>query len=627
VDAKMFLDFLYRKFIPKHIEKDIILFTLSKNLVGTSVIGCIGCLFFASYFFVITFYSGMVSVLILFVVFMTTPWIYKRSGSILLARELTVCSLTMALLWLTYQLGGLYSAASFWLLLPPFIAMFLDCVVCAVLWSLLINLALIIIYYYMRNSPTGMEHLVSYPLELQLVSLIGLNFVVMALAYLFVSVKRKSLNQLHYLAFHDVLTDLLNRTAFDDALILELEHIKLTHKKIALFYFDIDNFKSINDILGHRMGDAVLIEVALRISNFLNVKATLSRRGGDEFTLYYIYNEENELDSLGNTLLELIRQPFFIESLELHVRLSIGFARAPFDAEDSITLIRKADIALYQAKKSGKNNCYRYVEEIDKNFSNRLLIEQALPKALKNNELYLNYQPQFATKSLKTIVGLEALIRWESPTLGKISPDEFIPVAERLGLMKDIDSWAIETACKQYKEWIYKGFIKNTCKMSIHISAVELQVPNFADTLNNIISSHEVEPESIELEITETTLVKNQNLVLFNLKKIINLGINIAIDDFGTGYSSLSYLVLLQINTLKIDKVFIQQIPGNHSSLVILESIINLAHSLNLRTIAEGVETIEQMHELQRLNCDVFQGIYLSKPLSILELEKLFLQR
>jgi len=425
--------------------------------------------------------------------------------------------------------------------------------------------------------------------------------------------ERKRTEEIIYnMAFYDALTGLPNRTQFLSRLNDELLRAADMKSSGALFYIDIDNFKSINDTLGHSFGDIFLIKVAEKLSSFVSNDTQVARFGGDEFII--LLPDISSIDEVANfadRLIKGFRGSWHINGHDLFPTISVGVTIYPKDGDDIGELLKNADMAMYKAKEMGKNNYQFYEPSILERITERLEMEKSLHHAIINDEFILDYQPQFDIKKNK-IVGLEALIRWLHPTKGLIPPSTFISLAEETGLINDIGRWVIETACRDVKALHNKGFEGLT--ISINISSVQLQKEGFVDMVKDILERTGLEPQYLELEITESVMINNfdvNNSILSNLKE---LGIKISLDDFGTGYSSLNYIKRMPLSTLKIDKSFIDDIENDPTQKCIIETIINLAHKIGMDVTAEGVESIEQLKYLKELCCDRIQGFFVSRP-------------
>jgi len=426
--------------------------------------------------------------------------------------------------------------------------------------------------------------------------------------------------KLDYQAHHDTLTGLPNRLLFNDRLGHSLEVAKRENKKVALLFIDLDNFKKINDTLGHNSGDKVLISISNRIKENIRMNDTLSRIGGDEFTI--IMENVSDLADIkvmtSKILLEL-KKPITIEGHTFYISCSIGVSLYPDHGLTKGELVKYADVAMYTAKNEGKNNCQFYSEDMTEMAYEKVKMEEDLRNAIKNNEFVLHYQPQIDIKSGK-LVGVEALIRWIHK--GKmIRPDLFLPLATETGLIIEIDEWVMKTALKQTKEWHNKGYFEGNL-LALNLSIRQLMSDSFFNHLKESLEEIDYKPEWLELEITEGEMMSNPEEAIKKLEVLKGMGIKIAIDDFGTGYSSLAYLKELPVDILKIDKSFIDGIPNNSNDVAIVNVIISLAKNLGLKTIAEGVETEEQSQFLKENDCDIIQGYFYSKPILGEEIEK-----
>ena len=415
-------------------------------------------------------------------------------------------------------------------------------------------------------------------------------------------------------AFHDSLTGLANRSLFDRKLAEALDKTKQNDNKLAVMFFDLDRFKTINDTLGHAVGDRLLKEVVSRLSNCVREGDTLSRWGGDEFTLLLPFVRGLEdASEVAKRILQALQAPFKIEEHELHVTSSIGIAVYPDHGKDSETLLKNADAALYKAKDKGRNNFQHYHQTLNSQNEKLLKLENRLRYALKEKEFALYFQPIVDVTTGK-IAKVETLLRWKHPQLGLISPGVFIPLAEENGLIVQIGEWVLKQACLQNKAWHEMGF-KNL-QISVNLSPRQFQAYDLAANVINILQQTKLNPAFLELEITETVTMQNGKIVKQILNEFKQLGISLAMDDFGTGYSSLSYLKEYPFSTLKIDRSFIQDSLENPEDREIIKAIINLGKGLNISIVAEGIETNESKDFLQSLGCRFMQGYYFSRPLS-----------
>lgn len=456
-------------------------------------------------------------------------------------------------------------------------------------------------------------------IEVSIASLDNISFLGTVLN---ITKQKKAEEQIMHMAYYDMLTSLPNRQMLTDYLSQSIEMIKMnkTNKhRIAIIFIDLDRFKLINDTLGHNYGDKLLQETAQRIKNCVGKSDIVSRYGGDEFIIIINNADENTISQVCNKILSRFIHPFKLGVREVYTTPSIGISFYPEDGQDVDTLIKHADIAMYRAKDNGKNSYQFYTFSLNKEVSRKMDLETSLRKALTNNEFVLHYQPQFDLKS-GLIYGLEALIRWENPLNGLVSPMEFIPLCEETGLIIPIGEWVIETACRQSKIWRETGYPFN--HIGINVSAKQLRHPGFYYMLTETLKKLEMDPQNLVIEVTESVMQDINTSVLIN--KLISSGIRVAIDDFGTGYSSLRLLKNFKPSIIKIDPSFIRDIVKNNDSLIILKHILNMGHELNCTIIAEGIEYEQQMSLLNTLGCDIGQGYLFSKPLTVLNIEKFF---
>lgn len=436
---------------------------------------------------------------------------------------------------------------------------------------------------------------------------------------------RRSDEQIRFIAYHDNLTGLPNRTMFREYLNGVLADARRHDKQFALLFLDIDDFKRVNDTLGHHAGDLLLQEVTERLSNCLrqadyvarldNVGSPdemLARLGGDEFVILLPDISGSHAPSkLADRLLAILSEPFSVEDHEFYIGASIGITLYPTDGKDAKTLTKNADIAMYHAKEQGKNDYQFYLQSMNVLAHERLALENKLRSALKNNELSLFYQPQVDTESGE-IVGLEALVRWENPNEGRIPPGVFIPVAEETGLILSIGEWVINEACRQSHEWQKTGL--PGIPVSVNVSGQQFGKQDLARIVSTALVRNKIAPNLLEIEITESAIMESPDRAVKDLAAIKALGVAIALDDFGTGYSSFSYLHRFPIDTLKIDRSFIHTIGTTKESSELVAAIIAMAHILHLRVVAEGIETQEQLGILAERDCDAIQGFLFQAP-------------
>ncbi len=426
---------------------------------------------------------------------------------------------------------------------------------------------------------------------------------------------QKAITKMEYMAFHDNLTGLPNRWYFETSLKGALEECKQKNKLIAVLFIDLDRFKLINDSLGHQIGDKLLKDVAKRLTGNLKSGEFLARQGGDEFILFLTDIVSKDLaEKRAAVIHQLLLSPFYIHNNELLLSSSIGISLFPNDGITWEELIQHADIAMYSAKESGKNNLQFYNTAELQKINDVVKIESQLRKALIQNEFTLDYQPLIDLIS-KKIIGMEALIRWRNPELGTISPADFIPLAEEIGVIGQLGEWVLKEACIQTKS--ITEITNIPIKVAVNISSIQFQDPHFVDIVKRVLMETGLLPSQLELEITESVSLEKMDEVILKLHSLKKLGITIAIDDFGTGYSSISYLKHLPIDTLKIDQSFVRNMLNNNKDRALVESVISLSKSFGFNVTAEGVETNDQLELLQAFDCGQAQGYYFSKPVSI----------
>ncbi|MBL0385497.1 EAL domain-containing protein [Tumebacillus sp. ITR2] len=418
----------------------------------------------------------------------------------------------------------------------------------------------------------------------------------------------------------DSLTGLPNRILFQDQLTAKLAEVQKKRKKLAVLFLDLDRFKFINDTLGHRVGDLLLQGVVERLQRVMRRDETLYRLGGDEFILVTECEQKSDGLERANALLHHMEDPFEIDDHELFITTSIGLSWYPDDGEDMETLFKNADMAMYRAKDHGRNNVQQYESVMNVHAVERLQLEKDLRKAIEREEFRVFYQPQIDIDSGR-MIGMEALVRWQHPERGMVSPGLFIPLAEETNLIVPIGEWVMRTACVQTKRWHDAGFPH--IRVSINLSAHQFTQPSLVSKVRTILEETGIEPKYVDLEITESITMTNVDKAISTMSELTGLGIQISIDDFGTGYSSLSYLKKFPIHTLKIDQSFVRDIPQNSDDAAIATAVIAMAHSLNLNVIAEGVETEEQLEFLRERNCNEYQGYLCSRPLPPHEFEEL----
>jgi len=451
-----------------------------------------------------------------------------------------------------------------------------------------------------------------------------------ALAWLLVRRMRAAValaeQNLHLLAHVDPVTCLPNRNAFNDQLAHALKRADRQETSVSMLLLDLDNFKVVNDTLGHDIGDMLLRQVAQRLGQTLRSTDVICRIGGDEFVVIVEPAEdESEPDQVARKILRALADPFMVETHQLFVSASIGVSVYPKDAPDAAAVVRCADIAMYHAKNKGKNAYEVFHAEMAQRASKRLALEANLRKALQNNELSLHYQPQIDVRSGR-MRGMEVLVRWHCEALGgMVSPAEFIPVAEESGVIVPLGRWVLQMAIRQAASWRKAGLLEDIEHVAVNVSACQTKDVQLMYEVQALLMETGLPPRLLELEITEGVLMENVNANIALLHKIQAAGIHLSIDDFGTGYSSMAYLKRFPIDQLKIDRSFVNAVPGDGAAIA--KAIIAMAHSLNMTVVAEGVETEEQVAFLSDAGCDVMQGYYFARPMPAEQLEALLRER
>ncbi len=413
-------------------------------------------------------------------------------------------------------------------------------------------------------------------------------------------------------ALHDPLTQLPNRMLLQDRIEQTIEKARRRSFPFAVMFCDLDGFKAINDAYGHQLGDKLLVEVSQRVSGLLRTQDTFARLGGDEFVIVFQIDEPEDAAVVAERILASVAEPFFIDALELHVSTSIGIALYPDDAASERELMAHADAAMYHTKDTGRNGYTFFTESLQVSANRQLRLLQDLRRAIPRGELVLHYQPKFLAAG-SDIIGAEALVRWQHPELGLLSPDTFIPMAERSGLILPLGEWVLDAACAQLRAWHDAGH--DSWTMSVNLSPVQFASNTLLDTVRETLARHQLEARFLTLEVTETTAMKDVEASLQILHGLTDMGVHISIDDFGTGYSSLLYLKRMPATELKIDRAFVRELEDNSEDAAIVSSIIALGRSLQLRIVAEGVETAGQQQYLNQLGCDLLQGYHLGKPM------------
>jgi diguanylate cyclase (GGDEF)-like protein/PAS domain S-box-containing protein len=439
------------------------------------------------------------------------------------------------------------------------------------------------------------------------------------LNYRDVTQRKATEKQLEYQAYYDALTGLPNRLLFRDRVVNAIAQAQRNRRGVAVMYLDLDHFKLVNDSLGHSLGDALLSEVAARLQGCVRASDTISRLGGDEFTILLIDTSSSEaIAGVARKILQSLAHPFRVEGHELFVTASIGISIFPGDGDEVETLLKSADSAMYRAKELGRNQAQMFTTSMNERYGRRLALEQSLHHALERDELVVHYQPIF-DRNRKKIVSLEALVRWNHPTRGLVQPIDFIGLAEETGLIVPIGEWMLRSVCRDLRGWREAGL--PSIRIGVNIAAPQFQQLSFALVVGSILREYACDPGVLELEITETVAVQNIEITMNAMRDLKELGIRIAIDDFGTGQSSLVYLKRFPIDTVKIDRAFVRDVTTDESAAAIVSYVINLAHTLRLAVVAEGVETEEQWSFLKLNACDHMQGFLFSHPLPAGEAE------
>jgi diguanylate cyclase (GGDEF)-like protein/PAS domain S-box-containing protein len=451
-----------------------------------------------------------------------------------------------------------------------------------------------------------------FPIEIMLSPLESAEGILVTAAIRDITRRKKAEAQMIHVSEHDFLTGLPNRMLLNDRVNQAIRIAERYRRKLAVLFLDLDGFKHINDSLGHPVGDKLLQSVAKRLVDCVRGSDTVSRQGGDEFVV--LLSEVAHLEDAATTvrrMLDAVGEAHSIDQHDLHVTSCIGVSVYPNDGLDAETLIKNADTAMYQAKENGPQTYQFFKSAMNVRAVERQGIEESLRRALERKELTLYYQPKINLRTGET-TGAEALIRWTHPTRGRVSPAQFIPVAEACGLILPIGNWVLREACQQARAWVEAGLPFGT--MAVNISAMQLREKSFLDTVFAILKDTGLDPSSLELELTESVLMKHAESTASILKTLRNTGVQLAVDDFGTGYSSLSYLRKFPIDALKIDQSFVRQITTVPDETIIVEAVISMGRSLKLRVVAEGVETQDQLAFLQSHQCDEAQGYYFSRP-------------
>jgi len=459
-----------------------------------------------------------------------------------------------------------------------------------------------------------------YPVRDEAGVMLGVNVVVQE-----ITERRRVEETMRFQALHDSLTDLPNRMLFMDHLNLELAETRRNRKMLAVMFLDLDNFKNINDTLGHSIGDKLLKEVASRLKTCMRETDTIARIGGDEFNILLAdISHADDAVPIAKKIMSLFKDPFKIDDRELYITASIGISICPNDGESAETLLKNADIAMYHAKEQGRNNYQFHSSAVNLRILGKMLLENDLRQMIERGELVLHYQPQLNIDS-RQILCAEALVRWRHPELGLLSPSRFLPIAEEIGVITFIDEWVLRTACAQVRAWQETGY--KPIRVTVNLSTRQFQKSNLVKVISLILEETGLAPELLELDITERALMQDIEFTTANLTRLADIGIGISVDDFGSRFSCVSSLKRLPVRKLKIDKSFIGGLKEDLTAQAIVNAMIEVAHTMNLEVVAEGVETDEQITFLHSSGCDEMQGYLLGGPLPSGEFEKLVMLR
>jgi diguanylate cyclase (GGDEF)-like protein len=435
---------------------------------------------------------------------------------------------------------------------------------------------------------------------------------------------RRTYTTLAYQAHHDTLTSLPNRLCFHDSVRRAIGSARRRGHKLALLRLDLDNFKQVNDMFGHRAGDAVLREIARRLRSTVRAADSIARVGGDEFAvLLHEVDGADGAEQAAGKLRTVLAAPIPVQGQEVSAAASVGISLFPEHATDAETLFRQADTALYAGRASGRNGCHLFTPNEDAHLHQRFELEFQLRRALEQNQFHLAYQPQYSAGT-RNITGVEALLRWDNPVMGPISPERFIPVAESIGLIVPIGRWVLEEACRQAVRWINAG---HNLRMAVNVSPVQFARPDFTQTVLEVVEYTGMDPALLELELTESCVMADLDLARTQMEKLRAAGIRMSLDDFGTGYSSLSCLHMLPVDALKIDRSFIRDLGSDTANARLVEAVVRLAQSLRLGVVAEGVENQLQLEALSDMGCEYVQGFLFEKPHSAESIEEMLRRR
>ena len=566
-----------------------------------------------------------VGILAVLAVVISIAIFFAKHDRVILSAKLTLVALTIAMGLMSFLFNGIYdSAVCAFPGIMIFSAMFVNRRYFLTLLSAIVLMLTAIVVSHIQ----GWHANTITPVSLS--SLTNVVAILMATAYFVWQLAsdlrialslldeenkrfREALSHIDTLAHNDALTGLPNRLLARARFEQAVELSKRSQERIAVISLDLDNFKTINDSLGHAAGDILLCEVANRLKQAIRGSDTVSRQGGDEFLIVMAGQADQEsVATIAVKIIDTLTAQFHINSMEVSATCSLGIALYPDDGNDFETLLKHADMAMYRAKDCGRNGFRFYDAEMNTNVVEHLHLISGIRTALSKQEFKLYYQPQFDLRSGK-IIGAEALIRWNNPELGMIPPNKFIPVAERSGQIHEIGTWVIQEACKQNKQWQNQGL--TDLVVAVNLSPIQFRRDNIERDLHNALDLHKLSPSSIELELTESLLIVESDQISPLLKRLRALGVHLSIDDFGTGYSNLGYLSRFEVERLKIDQSFIRRMMENPNDEGIVRAIIEMAHSLKLEVVAEGVEDPQVLARLKELGCEYGQGYHWSPAL------------
>jgi diguanylate cyclase (GGDEF)-like protein len=622
----MTLERIFQIFIPENIEKDILAYPHARNIVGACLLSVVTVPLYVFVYYYLYLYEAIYALLIAEFFMVSALFFLKYLHSLNLANNVFLTAMTLLFCWLIYYLGGIFSATTYWLALPPLLAAFMGGKKAGLIWcGISISLLSIILVLQISAFPFPQANPDTL-LFLQYSGIFGLTLVLITMAYFYETGKQIALERLHYLAYHDSLTNIPNQIAYQK----RLEEIIFQHRNkmqdMSIINFDIDGFNRINTIFGTKIGDILLQHMVNRAKQYIGHHTMIARINSNNFKIIVQNGYTDKARGIADVLFMALKTPYYINNQEIHITLSMGIAIGNIHSEhnDPMFIDRYAELALAKAKSLGGNNLQYFDEKLAKEHALQINIEKQLPNAISNNELYLSFQPQFETKRPTIIRGMEVLIRWHNKELGEISPALFIPVAERIGIVSQLGEWVMREACKQFMEW-HRLDLVNQVNLSVNLSAQQLYDESIINIIENVLQDSQIPPASLILELTETAILTDIEYAMVIMKKINALGIKLVIDDFGSGYTSLNYLDILPIIGIKMDKDFVKNMLAQDMRGTMIQSIIDLAHKMKLKVVVEGVETTAQLTYLDRINCDMVQGYFLSKPLNTEDLQKLLI--